>query len=66
MPKFKHGTSRNQFEAAMSRSAEKRRCPKCQRKSALVRLPTDHDLGLAGVTYCRWDDCDYERHFDAF
>jgi hypothetical protein len=62
MPKFKHGTARNQFRAAMSRSAERRQCPKCNRKSALVRLPRDLDRGYASMTYCRWADCDYERH----
>lgn len=60
MPKFKHGTNKGQFEAAMKRSAEKRRCPKCDRKSALVRLPRTDEY--VAVTYCRWDDCDYERH----
>ncbi len=60
MPKWKHGTAKNQWEAGMRRSAESRRCPKCQRKSALVRLPrTDEFLAM---TYCRWNDCDYERH----
>ncbi len=59
MPKWKHGTAKNQFEAAMSRSAERRRCPKCQRKSALVRVPADDFYW--GVTYCRWNDCDYRR-----
>lgn len=43
---------------AMKRSAENRRCPMCQRKSALVR---DADLR---ATYCRWSlisaaMCDY-------
>ena len=52
------------FSAAMARSAERRRCPRCHRKSALVRLPSDPDRGLLSATYCRWDDCDYERHGD--
>lgn len=39
---------------AMKRSAEARRCPTCKRKSALVRPPD-------GGTYCRWEDCSYER-----
>ena len=63
MPKFKHGTAKNQFRAAMRRSAEARRCPKCGRKSALVRLPAD--VFYMATTYCRWDDCDYQRHYDA-
>jgi len=46
----------------MRRSAESRRCPKCKRGSALRHIPTDWDLGLASLTYCRWEDCDYERH----
>lgn len=50
------------FRAAMSRSAEKRRCPKCQRKSALVRVPGDEFY--RGVTYCRWEDCDYVKHWE--
>lgn len=54
-------TRSSEFGAAMSRSAEKRRCPKCQRKSALVRVPTDFKGGVESVTYCRWDDCDYQR-----
>lgn len=47
------------FGAAMSRSAERRRCPKCQRKSAIVRLSIVDDEFVAA--YCRWDDCDYAR-----
>ena len=35
----------------MQRSAERRQCPKCDRKAALIR----EDFG----TYCRW--CDYEK-----
>jgi hypothetical protein len=52
------------FSAAMSRSAERRRCPKCQRKSALIRIPVDLDRGLLGITYCRWEDCGFERHHE--
>jgi hypothetical protein len=59
------GRSAN-FSAAMTRSAEKRRCPKCQRKSALVRLPADYDRGFLAMTYCRWEDCAYERHHGDF
>lgn len=58
------GKRTSAFRAAMSRSAEKRRCPACGRKSALVRLPYDPDRGLLAVTYCRWEDCDYERHHE--
>lgn len=60
MPKFKHGTARNQFEAAMKRSAESRQCPKCGRKSAIKRLPADDRY--ESVRWCRWDDCDYIKH----
>jgi ribosomal protein S27AE len=38
------------FSSAMQRSAERRRCPNCDRKSALVRAED--------ATYCRWD-CGY-------
>ena len=48
------------FSASMRHSAESRRCPKCGRKSALVRLPRDDFY--ESMTYCRWNDCDYERH----
>lgn len=42
--------------AAQQRSAQRRQCPKCGRKSALVRFSDDEAFGR----YCRWDDCDYE------
>lgn len=45
---------------AMRRSAESRQCPKCGRKSALVRFSEDWGYG----SYCRWKlegKCDYER-----
>ena len=35
---------------AMKRSAERRQCPKCERKSAIVRFDT-------GERACRW--CDF-------
>lgn len=38
---------------SMKRSADRRKCPTCERKSALVREVTDG----AVVTACRW--CDY-------
>jgi hypothetical protein len=57
MPKWKHGTAKNQFEAAMRRSAERRRCPQCDRKSAMVRVESDPFIS----SYCRWDDCGYVR-----
>lgn len=41
---------------AMTRSASKRQCPKCGRKSALVSYADDLMFGRA----CRWDDCGYE------
>lgn len=40
---------------AAKRSAEKRRCPKCERKSALVFISEETRFGSA----CRWDDCAY-------
>jgi ribosomal protein S27AE len=43
--------------AAMKRGAEKRRCPKCGRGSALKFHSDDFAFG----SYCRWDDCGYER-----
>ena len=43
--------------AAMRRSAERRRCPECDRKSALSRYDEDDGFGW----YCRWDDCGYDR-----
>lgn len=43
--------------AAMKRSAEKRRCPECGRGSALKFHSDEFGYG----TYCRWDDCKYER-----
>lgn len=44
---------------AAERSAQHRQCPKCGRKSALVRWPEER------VTYCRWmlekpPKCDYQ------
>jgi ribosomal protein S27AE len=39
------------------RSAESRKCPNCGRKSALKFHSDDFGFG----SYCRWDDCDYER-----
>jgi hypothetical protein len=49
--------------AAMQRSAERRRCPSCGRRSAIVRDPTNR------MTYCRWAGerparCDYVRLWD--
>lgn len=42
---------------ANKRWAEARRCPKCNRKSALRR----QRVGLDWLVTCRWKDCDYER-----
>lgn len=41
---------------AMERSADRRRCPKCGRKSALRHYSDDLMFGSA----CRWEDCSYE------
>ena len=46
-------------QAAMKRRAESTRCPKCSRKSALVRVR--NSLGIIEVVVCRWTDCNYER-----
>ena len=42
---------------AMQRSASARRCPKCGRKSALVRQPEWR------MTVCRWDGCGYVQEW---
>lgn len=50
---------------AMKRSAERRKCPKCGRKSALVRVSEDWGRG----SVCRWKaegKCDYASWDDAF
>jgi len=44
--------------AAKVRSAERRKCPSCQRKGAMVKAP-DHPFARA---YCRW--CGYTRPRD--
>lgn len=44
--------------AAQRASAERRRCPKCRRKAALVTV-RDFSIGIR-ITSCRWSDCDYE------
>lgn len=49
------GDTPNQI-AAKRRLAERRRCPACGRKSALVRFSDEFQFGR----YCRWDDCGYE------
>lgn len=42
---------------AARRSALKRQCPKCGRKSALVHISEPEFFGPA----CRWDDCGYRN-----
>jgi hypothetical protein len=42
---------------SMKASAEKRQCPTCGRKSALVFVSDDYHFGHG----CRWPDCGYER-----
>lgn len=42
---------------AMQRSAENRRCPKCQRKSALRFVSNKLHFG----SVCRWPGCGFER-----
>jgi hypothetical protein len=51
-----HGVS-NSALAAARRSAERRKCPKCERKSALRSVSNDFAFGTA----CRWSDCGYEN-----
>lgn len=41
----------------MQRSAESRRCPQCDRKSALKHYSDEMFYGV----YCRWEDCGYKR-----
>jgi hypothetical protein len=41
---------------AMTRMAERRKCPKCQRKMALKSYSDEYSYG----TYCRWEDCGYK------
>jgi hypothetical protein len=43
----------------MENSAKSRQCPKCGRKSAIVRLSITEDDFISA--YCRWDDCNYAR-----
>ncbi len=45
------------FGDAMRRSAERRKCPQCGRKSAIVRLSIAEDALVSA--YCRW--CNYAR-----
>ncbi len=52
----KHRSSN--FSTAMRHSAEKRRCPKCGRGSALSFVSDDFGFGR----YCRWDGCDYTTY----
>lgn len=35
--------------------AKRRQCPKCQRKSALVKVENLYGRGLV----CQWDDCQH-------
>lgn len=53
-------TANNQ--AAQSRSAERRRCPTCQRKAALIEDRQDWGDRLVMVRHCRW--CHYETVTD--
>lgn len=41
---------------AMTRMAESRKCPKCERKMALKSYSDEFSFG----TYCRWDGCGYK------
>jgi len=47
----------------MKRSAASRQCPKCGRKSAMVRIkPEDRYDEFVPYAYCRWEDCGYEAY----
>ena len=46
-----------EFGKAMQHSAERRLCPKCNRKSALKWHSDEYGFG----NYCRWEDCNYEH-----
>ena len=60
----RHDTA-NQRDAKV-RSAERRKCPSCQRKSAMVRVSLPERIAeRAGSVsaYCRW--CGFERRRNA-
>ena len=49
---------RTATSAAMKRMAAARKCPKCNRKSALKKLYIE---GVGLLITCRWHDCNFER-----
>jgi hypothetical protein len=57
------GSGKRRNTGSQKRSADARRCPKCERSAALVRLqPPSWSLGWQSgdvTTVCRW--CDYTR-----
>lgn len=54
----RHDTQNQRY--AKVRSAEKRQCPECGRKSAMVKTPMPMYGPLDPVrAYCRW--CGYEK-----
>ena len=56
----KQQVHRSATSAVMKRRAEAKRCPKCQRKSAMVRSKiTGDDYGFLSVAVCRW--CGHEK-----
>lgn len=55
MATFQNGNRRSATQntvTSMKRSAESRQCPKCRRKSALIR-EVDTEAGTI-ITICRW------------
>lgn len=50
--------------ASMRRQAERRKCPSCGRKSAIVSWAEDWGNGPVFLRVCRWKEqglCDYEQ-----
>lgn len=44
----------------MRRWAENHKCPKCERKGAMVRVELFDGFGSA-VRVCKWKDCGFSR-----
>jgi transposase len=48
--------------AAQALSAERRQCPSCNRKSALISDRQDWGDRIVAITHCRW--CGWEKVVD--
>jgi hypothetical protein len=59
----KENEHRNHISDAMKRLAERRRCPKCGRKGAVVVVWAPEFQGV--LRYCRWPDCRWEKSVGA-